>query len=107
MYRGGYKKRLTRPPSMPVVRTRAPLAARADVGAAARGSHLLDLGAAAHAGLALSHVDQETVLEGAAGAVDVPVVVDGGALRVDPGVEGVHDGVAERLDLRAPKRDNR
>ena len=44
---------------------------------------------------------EETVLEAAARAVDVAVVVDRCALRVDALLERLDDGVAERLDLRA------
>ena len=98
---------LSVPPFYAASRARAALAARADVGAAARGAHLLDRRAAADARLALPQVHEEAVLEAAPGAVDVPVVVDRRALRVDPGVQRLHHGVAQRLDLRPPERADR
>ena len=90
----------------PILGPRPSLAAGAYVGAAARCSHLLDRGAAADAWLALAQVDQETVLEGAARAVHVAVVVDGGALGVDSGAERLDHRVAQRLDLGASQRSD-
>ena len=55
---------------------------------------------AARARLAGAGVDEEAVLEGAAGAVDVAEVVDRRALGVDPGVQRVLDRVAQPLPLR-------
>jgi hypothetical protein len=46
-------------------------------------------------------VHEEAVLEAALRAVHVAVVVDRGALRVDPRLERRHHGVAKRLHLRA------
>ena len=79
---------------------RPPLAARADVGPPAGHAQLLDRRAAARAGLALAHVDEEAVLEVPSRAVGVAVVVDRGALGVDPQLERLHHRVAQRLDLR-------
>ena len=72
-----------------------------------RRPYLLDAGSAAHAGLALAEMDEEAVLEGAALAVHVAVVVDRGALRVDSGVQGLDDRVAEQLDLRPSQGSDR
>src|SRR6187455_205675 len=98
-----FARRTPRPAGQPA---RPPLAPRADVGAASGGSHLLDRSSTADAWLALAQVDQEAVLEGAAGAVHVAVVVDRGALRVDPLVQRLHDGVAQQLDLRPAQRSH-
>src|SRR5688572_16291193 len=92
---------------MPVVLPRAALAARADVGAPAGGAHLLDAGSAPHARLSLAQMDQEPVLERALSPVDVPVVVDRRALRVDSLVQRLDHRIAERGDLRAPQRADR
>src|SRR5215207_8554753 len=82
----------------------AALAAGAYVCAAARCPHLLDRRSAARTRLSLAQVDQEAVLERAAGAVHVAVVVDRGALRVDSGVQRLDDPLPQRLDLRPAQR---
>ena len=60
------------------------LAVLADVGAAAGGEDLSYWSAAVGAGVAGAAVDEEAVLEGAAGAVEVAEVVDRRAVGVDP-----------------------
>jgi hypothetical protein len=57
--------------------------------------------AAVRTGLAGATMDQEAVLEGAAGAVDVAEVVDRGSLCVDSRLERVLDRVAEPRELGA------
>ena len=52
-------------------------------------------------GSPLAGVDEEAVLEAAAGAVDVAEVVDRGALGVDPGAERGLDRVLQRRPLGA------
>ena len=44
-------------------------------------------------------MDEEPLLEGAAGAVDVAKVVDRRPLGVDPGLQRLLDRVAQRLEL--------
>src|ERR1700733_15867720 len=60
------------------------LAVLADIGPPARHHELDDWCAAARAGLVGAQVDHETVLKAAADPVDVPEVIDRGALGVDP-----------------------
>src|SRR2546425_1219419 len=62
---------------------------------------------AARAGLALSPVHEEAVLEGAPRAVGMPEVVDRRAAGVDARLERLHDRVAERLELRPLERAHR
>jgi hypothetical protein len=52
-------------------------------------------------------MDQESILKGAARAVGVAEVVDGGAARVDALLERLDHAVVERLDLRALQRPDR
>jgi hypothetical protein len=52
-------------------------------------------------------VDQKAVLEGAARAVHVAVVVYRGALGVDSGVQRLDDRLAQRLDLSPAQRPDR
>ena len=77
------------------------LAAAAHVGPPPGGDHLRHRAAAADARLTRAQVDQELVLHRAALAVGVPVVVDRGALPVDPALERLHDARVQALDLGA------
>src|SRR5205823_2065152 len=60
---------------------------------------LADRGAAARAGLAGAAVDQEAILERAAGTVDVAEVVDRRALGLDAGAERLLDPDAQALPV--------
>jgi hypothetical protein len=70
------------------------LAALADVRSSAADHDLADDAAARRAWFAGATVDEEAVLEGAAGAVEVAEVVDRGALGVDAVEQDRLDGVA-------------
>jgi hypothetical protein len=70
---------------------RPALAPLAHISASTGDYELDDLAAAARARLARPAVDQEAVLKGAAGAVDVAEVVDRGPLGVDARLERLFD----------------
>ena len=100
------------------MRPRTGLAAFAHIGTATGGHDLADHGAAARARLACAAVNQEAVLKGAAGPIDVTEIVDRGALGVDPRLQRLLDpgpqplqlgprqatGGPERMDARPEKR---
>src|SRR5437588_8499665 len=75
------------------------LAALADVRSPPADDDLANRAPASRAGLAGPGVDQEPVLEGATGAVQMPKIVDRRALGVDPGGECLLDGVPQARPL--------
>src|SRR2546423_15218661 len=90
--------------------SRSPLATGTEASPPSRCPDLPDRRAAARAWLALAQGDLELVLERALGAGCVAVVVDRGALRVDPCMQALDDRVPkgrERLGLERADRGGR